>query len=102
LPHLSSRLWKSRPTLRAAEKDKLTSAQDPLVAQAKVLLQAFAKVGVTALIDEATGHQEIRDLMPFLLLQSLKPEAQWKAAVLKDGADPDGELLTAFPGETSP
>jgi hypothetical protein len=47
--------------IRAAEKDKLTSSQDPLVAQAKVLLQAFAKVGVTALIDEATGYQEIRD-----------------------------------------
>ena len=31
-----------------------------MAAQAKILLQAFAKVGVTALIDEATGFQDIR------------------------------------------
>jgi hypothetical protein len=50
-----------KAVIRAGEKDKLTSSQDPLVAQARVLLQAFAKVGVTALIDEATGYQQIRD-----------------------------------------
>ncbi len=29
--------------------------------QCKILLQAFAKTGITALIDEATIHQYIRD-----------------------------------------
>lgn len=39
----------------------LTRAQEPLVAQARILMHAFAKVGVIALIDEATGYQQIRD-----------------------------------------
>jgi hypothetical protein len=40
--------------IRASEAGKLTSAQDNLAAQARILLNAFAKVGVTALVDEAT------------------------------------------------
>lgn len=39
----------------------LTRAQEPLAAQAQILMNAFAKVGVVALIDEATGYQQIRD-----------------------------------------
>ena len=39
----------------------LASAQQRLVAQAKILTQAFARIGVIALIDEATGYQQIRD-----------------------------------------
>lgn len=39
----------------------LTRAQLPLAAQAEILINAFAKVGVVALIDEATGYQQIRD-----------------------------------------
>ena len=35
--------------------------QQGLVRQANILLQAWAKVGVTALIDEATGFQRDRD-----------------------------------------
>jgi len=46
--------------IRADENDKLTSTQGFLAAQAQILLQAFAKVGVAALIDEATGFQDIR------------------------------------------
>ena len=46
--------------VRADDAGKLTTAQRGLAAQAKILLHAFAKVGVTALIDEATGFQEIR------------------------------------------
>jgi hypothetical protein len=46
--------------IRADENEKLTRSQSFLAAQAKILLQAFAKVGVTALIDEATGFQDIR------------------------------------------
>lgn len=50
-----------KAVIRASEGRKLTSSQDGLVAQARILLQAFAKVGVTALIDEATGYQQVRD-----------------------------------------
>lgn len=38
-----------------------TKAQLPLVEQAKILVHAFARIGVVALIDEATGYQQIRD-----------------------------------------
>jgi hypothetical protein len=47
--------------IRADESEKLTKSQQGLVSQARILLQAFAKVGVTALIDEATGFQQVRD-----------------------------------------
>ena len=47
--------------IRAEESGKLHPTQSPLADQAKILLQAFAKVGVTALIDEATGFQQVRD-----------------------------------------
>ncbi len=43
--------------VRAGDAEKLTSAQDGLVAQAKIIIQALAKIGVVALIDEATGYQ---------------------------------------------
>jgi hypothetical protein len=39
---------------------KLTARQELIVAQCEVLLRAFAKVGIAALIDEATGYQNIR------------------------------------------
>lgn len=54
--------------IRASEAGKLTSAQHGLVAQATTLLNAFAKVGVTALIDEATGFQQVRDPQALRLL----------------------------------
>jgi hypothetical protein len=46
--------------VRAEHNGALHPTQAPLAAQAKILLKAFAKVGVTALIDEATGFQQIR------------------------------------------
>lgn len=46
----------------------LTKAQQPLVAQAKILMHAFARIGVVALIDEATGYQQIRDPSALRLL----------------------------------
>lgn len=52
----------AKAIVTASESDVgLTKAQQPLVAQAKILLHAFAKIGVVALIDEATGYQQIRD-----------------------------------------
>ena len=40
--------------------EKIESAQD-VAAKAYLLLRAFATVGIIALIDEATGYQEVRD-----------------------------------------
>lgn len=45
----------------AKDAGRLTAAQEGFAAQAQILLNAFAKVGVVALVDEATGYQEIRD-----------------------------------------
>jgi P63C domain len=62
--------------IRASEKEKLTAAQADLAKQAEILLRAFAKVGVTALIDEATGFQEIRspDALRILVQQYIEKE----------------------------
>lgn len=56
----------------------LTKAQQPLVVQAKILLHAFAKIGVVALIDEATGYQQIRDpsALRILVQQYIAAEKQ--------------------------
>jgi hypothetical protein len=67
--------------IRADEADKLTKSQSFLAAQAKVLLQAFAKVGVAALIDEATGFQNIRspDALRILVQQYIAEEMrEWE------------------------
>ena len=47
--------------IRADDTGKLHPTQKELAEQARILLHAFAKVGVTALIDEATGFQQVRD-----------------------------------------
>lgn len=67
--------------IRADDEDRLTSAQAGLIAQAKILLQAFAKVGVTALIDEATGFQQVRspDALRLLVQQYIQEEMrEWE------------------------
>jgi hypothetical protein len=45
----------------ADREGKLSKQQHRLAVQAQILLNAFAKIGVVALIDEATGYQQIRD-----------------------------------------
>lgn len=53
----------------AADKSGLlTKAQHSLAVKAQILVNAFAKVGVVALIDEATGYQQIRDPQALRLL----------------------------------
>lgn len=47
--------------LDARTKRKLHTLQLPLAEQCERLMRGFAKVGIIALIDEATGYQEIRD-----------------------------------------
>lgn len=45
-----------------AHKDKaLRSNQQHLAAAAEILVRGFAHVGIVALVDEATGYQEVRD-----------------------------------------
>lgn len=43
--------------LAARRADELHPSQEHLAVRAEVLMQAFAKVGIVALIDEATGYQ---------------------------------------------
>lgn len=67
--------------IRADEAGKLTQSQQGLVVEAKILLQAFAKVGVTALIDEATGFQQVRspDALRLLVQQYIEEEKrEWE------------------------
>lgn len=52
----------------------LTLAQERLAHQAEVLTRAFAKVGVIALIDEATGYQKQKDAYQKILEQYIAPE----------------------------
>ncbi|WP_342078523.1 P63C domain-containing protein [Yoonia sp. SS1-5] len=61
---------------RAADQGKLSQAQEPLAQQASAILNAFAKVGVAAVIDEATGFQEVRgpDALRLLVEQYIEQE----------------------------
>ena len=53
-----------------------TPSQESIVTQARILLNAFAKVGVIALIDEATGYQQIRDPSALRLLVQMYIESE--------------------------
>ena len=57
--------------LKARREKKLNKQQTKFAIQSEVLLSAFAKVGITALIDEATGFQYDRknDALRYLLQQ---------------------------------
>jgi len=46
--------------LEARRHNYLTASQIPLAEKAEILLSAFAKVGIVALVDEATGFQHSR------------------------------------------
>ena len=66
---------------RAYENDKLTKTQENIYQKANILLNAFAKVGVVALIDEATGYQTQRspDALRLLVQQYLEDEKrEWQ------------------------
>ena len=45
---------------RKVHKDNLTERQSIVADQCEILMRAFAKVGITALVDEATGYQKLR------------------------------------------
>jgi hypothetical protein len=46
--------------LRARQERKLLPQQEAIATQAEIITRACAKVGIIALIDEATGYQEFR------------------------------------------
>ncbi len=50
-----------KAVVRADDAGKLKSSQASMVRQAKAIVNALAKVGIVALIDEATGYQTDRD-----------------------------------------
>lgn len=63
--------------IQAHDKGLLATDRQKIVAdQAKVLYDAFAKIGLTALIDEATGYQQVRnkDALRKLLEAYVAPE----------------------------
>lgn len=67
--------------IRAHEGGRLSPSQEGLAGQARVLINAFARVGVTALVDEATGFQEIRrpDALRLLVQQYIEAEKrEWE------------------------
>lgn len=47
--------------ITAREKNALTGKQIETAKRAYILMRGFANVGITALVDEATGYQEVRD-----------------------------------------
>lgn len=47
--------------IEAREKGGITELQEKIVEKAYTLLRGFANVGIIALVDEATGYQEVRD-----------------------------------------
>lgn len=66
--------------MQARSANVLLSSQIHLAAQAEIIVLALAKIGITALIDEATGYQEVRDrkALQSLLDRYLKKEhAAW-------------------------
>ncbi len=71
----------AKAIVAANQAGKLTTAQSRLAGRAQILLNAFAKVGVVALIDEATGYQQIRDpkALRILIQQYIEDEKrEWE------------------------
>lgn len=47
--------------LRAREDGALQPSQEHIAKRAEILMRGLAHVGITALVDEATGYQQVRD-----------------------------------------
>ncbi len=66
--------------IKAKDDGVLTKAQEKTAEKAYILLKGFANVGIIALVDEATGYQEIRNRLALqaILDKYLKVEyAKW-------------------------
>lgn len=64
--------------LQARQHNKLTEAQKPIAQQCELLVRGFARVGIIALVDEATGYQKDRakDALAKILEQFVAKELQ--------------------------
>ncbi len=59
---------------------KLTDRQQIVAEQAEIIIRSLAKVGIIALVDEATGYQEVREkdaLKNFLEKFLLEEKTKW-------------------------
>lgn len=66
--------------LKARDAGALSKVQLPVAAKAEVIMRGLAHIGITALVDEATGYQEVRDkqALQAILDQYLRKElAAW-------------------------
>ena len=66
--------------LKAREAGALLPSQEHIAAQAETLIRGLATIGIIALVDEATGYQEIRDrqaLHKILDAYLLSEHAKW-------------------------
>lgn len=72
--------------LSARDAGVLTTSQQPLAKTAEILIRALSKVGIAALIDEATGYQvdRERDALQKLLSKYLSEERLKWAKVFPD------------------
>lgn len=62
--------------VKALSEVKLSDNQRKVAEQSRILLGAFAEVGITALIDEATGYQKDKDEYQKLLARYIAKELQ--------------------------
>jgi hypothetical protein len=62
--------------LKARDEGKLAKTQDHIARVCDLLLRGFARVGIIALVDEATGYQELRtkDELSRILAAYIAPE----------------------------
>lgn len=70
-----------KAVVRADEAGKLVEAQKPMAHQARAIINALAKVGIAALIDEATGYQTERgpDALRLLVQAYIeKEQREWE------------------------
>ena len=71
--------------VKALSDDKLTENQRKVAEQSRILLGAFAEVGITALVDEATGYQKDKDEYQKILARYIATELQpWLKAFGED------------------
>ena len=70
-----------KAVVRADDAGKLLETQKPMAAQARAIINALAKVGIAALIDEATGYQTERspDALQLLVQAYIEKEKrEWE------------------------
>jgi hypothetical protein len=82
--------------LDARAQSKLMESQLRLATMAEIIVRACAKVGIIALIDEATGYQKIREKralqlkLPATTPTPARPRRRQRAAVLTRHRRRDG------------